>query len=456
MFFKKYESQGISHYSYIFADGPYGVVIDPKRDCQDYIKDAEENGFRIKYVFETHRNEDYVIGSCELKHLCGAEVWHADKELDYKYGNPVNDGQEWNVGRLKVKAIHTPGHTNGSMSYLLHDADGIPWIIFSGDVLFAGDVGRVDLFGMDKAEEMAEKLYDSIFSKILPLGDELILCPAHGAGSVCGSEIAERVWTTIGLEKQNNVHLQYDSKEEFIKKVAKKQDRPPYFRKMEKLNIEGPPVFGYLPIPNGLYPGEFAKQKDKAQILDTRMELGFANAHISNSINIWKDGLASFAGWYLDYDNPILLLNENNDPKEVATILFRLGFDNVKGYLVDNMLTWHMSGNKSEKINTILVSDFCKLLDKNNDYKILDVRSDDELKDEGEIENAIHIHITEIPQRYKEISKKENVYIFCGSGLRSMLAAGFLKNNGYEKCSVILGGLLAWKSKKCPLKLMKN
>jgi hydroxyacylglutathione hydrolase len=172
MLFERIESEGLAHYSYLIGDQGQAVVIDPRRDCGVYVDAAERSGFHIATILETHRNEDYAIGSGELASRTGAEIWHADAQLDYQYGQPVEDGQTWSVGRLEVRALHTPGHTPGSMSYLLHDPDGTPWMVFTGDALFAGDVGRMDLLGADRLEEMAHALYASLFETLLPLGDE--------------------------------------------------------------------------------------------------------------------------------------------------------------------------------------------------------------------------------------------------------------------------------------------
>jgi len=208
MLFERVESEGLAHYSYIVGDGNEAVVIDPRRDCEIYPKMASKEGMRITSVFETHRNEDYVVGSVELSSRTGAEIWHADGQLDYRYGEAIEDGMTMRIGRFKLEAISTPGHTPGSMSYLLRDAGGDPWVVFTGDALFAGDLGRVDLLGMDRVEEMARQLYDSVFEKLLPLGDEVIACPAHGAGSVCAASIADRKWTTLGIERNRKPKLQ--------------------------------------------------------------------------------------------------------------------------------------------------------------------------------------------------------------------------------------------------------
>lgn len=453
MIFERIVSQGLAHYSYLIGDKNEAVVIDPRRDCQVYLEKATTEGMRIAYILETHRNEDYVIGSMELAGRTGAEIWHADGQWDYKYGKAVKDGQRWKAGRLEIEAIHTPGHTPGIMSYLMYDPGGVPWVLFSGDTLFAGEVGRIDLLGKEKAPEMAGLLYESIFGKILPLGDEVILCPAHGAGSVCGESIAERLWTTIGLERAHNPRLQNKNKQEFVNALLKSQpERPPYFTMMERLNLIGP-VLGALPAPMPLSPRDFeaAMKSEGAQVVDTRMELGFGAAHIPGAVSIWMNGLASFAGWFLTYDKPILLVNEANDPDEATRILVRLGFDDIAGYLGGGMLNWHMSGISSESIRMVDVQEVCSRLDLGESIWILDVRSDGELRRDGRIPGSQHIHITQVPKHLDEIPKDKAIHIFCGSGLRSMIAASLLQQNGWKDLTVILGGMAGWKSTKCPV-----
>ena len=455
MLFERIVSEGLAHYSYLIGDKNEALVIDPRRDCSVYVKKASSAGMRIAHILETHRNEDYFVGSMELAGRSGAEIWHADSQWDYRYGNPVQPGQKWKVGRLEFEAIPTPGHTPGSMSYLLKDPTGLPWIIFCGDALFAGDVGRIDLMGRDMAPKMASLLYHSLFEKLLPLGDEVIVCPAHGSGSVCGEAIAERLWTTIGLERKHNLRLLARNKEEFVANLLNSQpDRPPYFSRMEKVNLEGEPILVALPSIRPLAPKDFQALAEKAQILDTRMELEFGAAHLPGAQSIWLDGLASFAGWFLSYDKPILLVTQTNDPEKEIRILIRLGFDNIAGYLAGGMLNWHMSGRESASISTITVQELCRLLDRDEPIWILDVRSDSELKKDGQIAGAQHIHITEIAKRLDEVPKNKSVHVFCGSGMRSMIAASFLKAKGWKDLVVILGGMAGWRSKKCPLKTL--
>jgi hydroxyacylglutathione hydrolase len=450
MLFKRIESEGIAHYSYIIGDGREAAVIDPRLDCDVYAKDACREGYHIHYILETHRHEDFVLGSAALASRTGAQIWHADSQWDYKYGSAVKDGQTWKIGRLKLEAIHSPGHTPGSMSYLLFDPDGLPWMVFTGDALFAGDVGRVDFMGMDRVSEMAGHLFDTLFNKLLPLGDGVIVCPAHGPGSVCASDIGERMWTTIGMERLNNPKLRVANRDEFVSITAKKLGYPPYFRQMEKINLEGASACEILPVPLTVH--EFADMIPNAIVLDTRTELAFGASHVPDSLSIWAAGLPSFTGWFLPTDKPILLVNESNDPEQVARYLFRLGFNSIAGFLSGGMLAWHMAGRETSSIKTVAVQLLCSLLDQGGRSWILDVRSDAELEHAGMVTGAHHIHLIELVNRMNEVPHDQMVFIFCGSGLRSMVAASLLKREGWQNLVVVLGGLSGWRSVSCPIR----
>lgn len=452
MLFERIKSEGLAHYSYIIGDQNEAVVIDPRRDVQKYIDLASQSGMNIKTVLETHRNEDYVIGSYELKKRTGADIYHADGDLGYTYGEPAEENDTWKVGRLKLEAIHTPGHTLGSMSYVLHDPDGEPWMVFTGDVLFAGDVGRIDFYGEENLEKMAYKLYDSIFNKIVPLGDGVLVCPAHGSGSVCGTEIAERELTTIGIEKERNPKLQVKDKKEFAEKVAEMLEYPPYFEKMEKMNLDLPDHRLSGKTMDFLSPKEFKEKADNAMILDTRKELSFGASHIPGALSIWEDGVPNFAGWFLPYDKPILLVDEAGNPSKSLTYLKRIGYDNVEGCLAGGMLAWNMQGNESESIDTVNVHEVCDILDSDESTFLLDVRPQEEIEKKGEIEGAYELHLTKLPENLGDIPEDRSIYIFCGSGLRSMTAASILKRNGFEDLHVVLGGLSGWTSTTCPIK----
>jgi len=454
MLFEKIKSPGLAHISYLIGDGSEAVVIDPRRDIDIYLEKAVEAGYKITKIFETHRNEDYIIGSTELKEKTGAEVWHADEMLDYQYGQPVQDGQKFTVGSLKVEALHTPGHTPGSMSYLLYGYEGEPWMVFTGDALFAGDVGRIDFLGEENLEKTGSWLYDSIFNKILPLGDEVILCPAHGAGSVCASAIAEREWTTVGIERKLNPKLQVENKEEFIELVGEMLEYPPYFENMEQSNLTGLELLAHNHKPAALSPGEFAElmEHDDTYIIDVRMEASYASAHIPGSISIPLQNLPSFVGWFIPVGAKILLVTEGEYPEEAIKHLYRTGYDNILGYLSKGIISWHMAGKKSESINTVTVDKLCTLLDTEpEDRFILDIRSEDEVEAEGEIKDAVNIHLTQLPEHYDQLPQSKPIYIFCGSGLRSMTAASLMQQEGFINQRVVLGGLVGWHSTTCPV-----
>jgi hydroxyacylglutathione hydrolase len=450
--FERIESPGLAHYSYLIGDQGEAVVIDPRRDVDAYVERATRQGYRIGHVLETHRNEDYVVGSVELAARTDAEIWHADAQWDYEYGQPAEEGQTWAVGGLRLEAIHTPGHTPGSMSYLLREAGGAPWMVFTGDALFAGDVGRVDLLGMDRAGELARALYDSIFDRLLPLGDEVLVCPAHGAGSVCGSAIAERIWTTVGLERRLNPKLQHTERAAFVEHVIQELERPPYFRQMERWNLAGPPLMALLPQPTPLPPDEFAEKAEGAFVLDVRDELSFGAAHVPRALAIWQERLAGYGGWFLPYDQPLLLVGSGDDVSETARTLARLGLE-AEGCLAGGMLAWHKAGRESWSVGMVTTQALCQWLDRRQDAWLLDVRSEEEVT-EARISGAHHIHLTQLPGRMDEVPRSVPVYIFCGSGVRSMIAASLLQIAGWQNHSVVLGGLTGWTSSVCPVELV--
>lgn len=450
MLLERIESPGLAHYSYLVGDGVEAVVIDPRRDVEVYVERAAREGLRITHILETHRHEDFVVGSVELAARTGATIWHADAQWDYHYGQPVTDGQRWSVGRLVLEAIHTPGHTPGHMSYLLRDPGGAPWVVFTGDALFAGDVGRVDFLGPERLEEMAGRLYDSLFGRLLPLGDGVIACPAHGAGSICAAAIAERTWTTIGLERRHNPRLQHTGRAAFVAQVARELEKAPYLRRPEAWNLQGAPLLGTLPTPPPLPPPVFEHRARDAIVLDLRSELAFSAAHIPGAISIWLDRLPNFAGWFLPLDTPILLVGEVADIAPAVRYLVRLGYDDVSGYLAGGMLAWHMTGRESQSLPVVTVQQLCHRLDAQEDVWILDVRSDGEVATTP-IPEAQHIHLTQLPRRMGEVPTDRPVYVFCGSDLRATIAASLLQRQGWANLTVVLGGLAGWSSITCSL-----
>ena len=449
MIFERVKSEGIAHISYLVGSSSEAVVIDPRRDCQIYIKLARRKEMKIKYIFETHRNEDYTIGSLELRHFTEAKIYHGPG-LDFEYGESLKDGQELYFGTLKLTAIHTPGHTDESTSYALTDLTvrEEPIMVFTGDTLFVGDVGRTDLYGPKEIPRLAGNLYDSIFNKLLPLGDKVILCPAHGAGSVCGGAISEREQSTLGLERIQNPVLQKTKKEDFIQfKIAEHHERPPYFRKMEQYNLKGPPLLENLPNPSPLLPEEFQKQmRLGAVVVDTRLPPAFGGTHIGNSYSIWLDGLPSFAGWVLRYDKPILLVLEDKEHLQPAIrYLTRLGYDRIAGYLRGGIEAWYNEALPTEHLALLTVQQLEKRLDRDDNLVVLDVRRKDEWN-KGHIKGALHIYVGHLEKRLNEVLMDHAIAVICNVGHRASLGASILCQARHQEVYNVLGGMTAWEN----------
>jgi hydroxyacylglutathione hydrolase len=255
------------------------------------------------------------------------------------------------------------------------------------------------------------------------------------------------------LERRRNPKLQYATREAFIAATARELERPPYFDRMEAWNIKGPPLLSRLKTPAPMSAERFDQSRAEAFVLDTRDTLAFSAAHVPKSLSIWFGGLASFAGWYLDYDQPLLLLPGGEGLDPVVRTLRRLGYDNVTGCLGDGMLGWHTAGKESSAIETITVQSLCRQLDAGQDHWVLDVRSDRELEQDGEILGAHHIHITQLPAHLDDVPRARRVTIFCGSGLRSTIAASLLQGAGWRELAVVLGGLSGWNSVSCPIEI---
>jgi hydroxyacylglutathione hydrolase len=447
MIFERIKAAGIAHNSYLIGSGSEAAVIDPRRDCQVYIDYAQQKGLKIKYIFETHRNEDYVIGSIELNNMTGAEIYHGPG-LSWKYGNTLQDGQEFQIGRLELTSIHTPGHTDESMSYTVADlTTGKETImVFTGDTLFVGDVGRTDLYGSEETSRLASNLYDSIFNKLLPLGDRVILCPAHGAGSICGLNIANRDESTIGIERVQNPVLQIKNKNRFIEyKVAEQLERPYYFRQMEKLNLEGPPLLGCLQLPAPLTVSEFRKEMDKgAVVVDTSEPAAFGGAHIKSAYSIWLEGLPVFGGWVLPYDQPILLVLEDQSHLEKAVrYLIRAGYDRISGYLRDGTGGWYNAGLPIESLPLLSVHQLKGILDRGEALMVLDTRGQNEWES-GHIAGSLHIYVGHLEQRLAEVPKNIPIAVICNVGHRAGLGASILLRAGYPRVFNVLGSVKAW------------
>ncbi len=447
MILERIKSEGIAHNSYLIGFGGDAAVIDPRRDCQVYLDLSRQKDLEIRYIFETHRNEDYVIGSVELNSPTGAKIYHGPG-LDWKYGNTLKDRQEFQIGNLRLTAIHTPGHTDESMSYAVADlvSGESTVMVFTGDALFVGEVGRTDLYGPEEAPRLASNLYDSIFNKLLPLGDGVIICPAHGKGSVCGLHISDRDESTLGIERVQNPMLQIGNKDDFIKhKVAEQPERPHYFRQMEKYNLEGPPLLGRLPLPRTFTPDEArAKIEEGVALIDTSSPAAFGGSHVKGAYSIWLEGLPAFAGWVLPYHRPILLVLEDRGHVERAVrYLIRLGYDQIVGYVKGGIEDWYNAGLPIEKLSLLSVHELKNRLDRGDGLVVLDVRDQNEWES-GHIKGALHIYVGRLEKSLTEIPRDKPVAVCCSVGHRAGLGASILLRAGYREVYNVLGGMTAW------------
>jgi hydroxyacylglutathione hydrolase len=447
MLFERIVSEGIAHNSYLIGSAGRAAVIDPRRDCDIYLKKASQNELVITHIFETHRNEDYTIGSLELADRCGAAIYHGEK-MAFSYGKSAREGETFILGSLELTILETPGHTMESISIVVRDREvsDQPYMVFCGDTLFAGDIARTDFFGKSRNAEMAAKIYDSIAKKILPLGDGVIVCPAHGAGSVCGGEIADHPFTTIGYEKRTNPQLAIDMETFISQRVHDVPYLPPYFRQMEKYNKDGAPLLHRVPQLNLLTINEVNNyRKYGCQIVDIRSPTSFSAGHIPGSISIWREGLPVFMGWFLDYQRPVIIVDDFNlDLDRVLRHFIRLGYDSITGVLSGGFITWIKAAQEIGTVPTCSVQQLKERLEKEKPF-ILDVRDVKNWRAVGHVPGAHHIYIGELPRHLDEIPINEPIIVYCDAGYKGSLAASFLAIHQYHMVTNVLGGMTAWK-----------
>jgi hydroxyacylglutathione hydrolase len=455
MILRQVTSEGLAHHSYYVGSGRTAAVIDPRRDCDVYLDIAKGLDQQIIFIFETHRNEDCVTGSCELAERTGAEIYHGPGTA-FSYGTMAGDGRNFQVGDLELSVRETPGHTPDSISLVVRDkkVSDDPYLVFTGDALFAGDAGRTDLLGRGREKEAAGMLYDSIWDKILPLGDAVIICPAHGAGSVCGAEIVDHPVTTTGYEKKNNPLLRKDRRAFIEYKSGEHHYVPPYFRKMEFLNLEGPPLVGQLP---DLIPYTNRQMKELAgkgaQLLDIRAPGSFGAGYIEGSLSIWREGLPAFMGWFLNYEAPIVLVDDFNlDMSPVIRHFVRLGYDNLKGYLAGGFPGWYKAGERFIRHRVWSVRDLNTAMESSTEeLYLLDVRDIRNREKAGHIRGDHHIYVGELPLRIHDVPQQANIVVYCDAGYKGCLAASYLSKHGYPRVTNILGGMTGWSAAGLPV-----
>lgn len=423
---------------YIESDGE-AVVIDPLREVQPYLDKAQKNGAKIKYVFETHFHADFVSGHLDLSKKTGAPIVYGPTAKPGFDAHIAKDNEVFKVGKITITALHTPGHTMESTCYLLKDENGNNKAIFTGDTLFIGDVGRPDLaqkVSADLTQEiLAAHLYTSLREKIMPLEDDIIVYPAHGAGSACGKNMSKETFDTLGNQKKTNYALQEMTQEAFIKEVTDGLLPPPsYFPENVMMNIKGYESFDVV-MDRGLQaltPEAFEEVANAtgALLLDTRNARDFAAGFVPNSINIGIDG--GFAPWVgsliLDIKQPILLIADKGREQEVITRLSRVGYDNVVGYLDGGFAAWEKSGKEIDNVNCISAKEF-EELNKDGSCKVIDLRKEGEFSAEH-LENAQSLPLAYINEWMDSIDDTEHFYIHCAGGYRSMIAASILNSRG--------------------------
>lgn len=441
---------------YIESDG-VAAVIDPLREVQPYIEKAERRNAQIKYVFETHFHADFVSGHKDLSAKTGAKIVYGPTGMKMGFDAIIaEDNQVFELGKAKIKVIHTPGHTMESVCYLLINEEGKEEAIFTGDTLFIGDVGRPDLAQKVvkdlTQEKLAGHLYDSLRNKLLPLSDDLIVYPAHGAGSACGKNMSKETSDTLGNQKKTNYALQPMTKEAFIKEVLTGLTPPPaYFPQNVMMNIQGYDSIDEV-LERGVHPltpeeFEAVANETGALILDTRAPEVFAKGFIPNSINIGIDG--SFAVWVgamiPDLKQEILVVAEEGREEEVVTRLARVGYDYCIGYLKGGFNSWKSSPtHEVDSITSITADELAKIQEGDPEIHILDVRKNSEYLSEHVVE-AENAPLDYINDSMLKVDKNKTYYVHCAGGYRSMIFNSVLRARGYDNLIDIAGGFKAIK-----------
>ena len=440
MKFKQFYLGCLAHASYYIGSETEAAIIDPQRDVQQYLDEAEANGQKIKYIVETHSHADFVSGHLELSEKTGAEIIYGQRANTTFPTLKVKDGDELNIGKIKLKFLETPGHTPESIT-ILAQTEGETDKLFTGDTLFIGDVGRPDLIGSKgfSAEQMGAMLYDSLHEKILPLPDETEVYPAHGAGSLCGKSLSKETWSTLGNQRKFNYALQPMTKEEFVKIVAADQPEVPmYFPKSASKNLEGSKALADLLKPQALSTKEI--EKFDGVVIDVRLNKEYGAAHIPNSINIGLGGqFASWAGTMIPIGTPLAIVAETQEQIDEAFMrLARVGHETVKGFtLIGDYV------GETKTVEQVPVEEVAELTKTEKYLQFVDVRRVAEHAN-GHAVRTINIPLDKLEKELEKLDPKTPTYVICQSGYRSSLGASILENAGFAKVYNVTGGTQAW------------
>ena len=448
MFIKQLYTGCLSEAAYYLESNGEAAIIDPLRDIDVYLKLAEERKARITYIFETHFHADFVSGHLDLAKATGAPIVYGPRTETSFPIHLATDGEVFRLGDSTIEVLHTPGHTVESSCYLVRTPEGRPHALFTGDTLFVGDVGRPDLSsGNLSREELAGMLYDSLQARILPLPDDVIIYPAHGPGSSCGKNLGPSTYSTLQEEKESNYALRDQTREEFIKAVTDGLLAPPqYFPINARINKEGYESLEEV-LGSGLQALDldaFRKwiKEEGAILLDTRRSDLFVAGFVPGSISIGLDGrFAEWAGSLLPFDKPIVLVTSPGEEKESVVRLARVGFDKVKGYLVGGYPTWQQAGEPIDMIIDVEPDELAMDIPFDENLLVIDVRRESEFA-EGHVKEAINMPLQDLadPGSMANIEERHNLYVHCGGGYRSIIAASLFKRQGIHNLRNIAGG----------------
>ena len=458
MYFKQFYLGCLAHASYLIGSEGEAAVIDPQRDVDQYITEADAQGFKIKHIIETHLHADFVSGHQELAARTGADiVFGADSGATFPHRS-VNDGDEIALGRVALRFLATPGHTPESISLLVIDREvsAEPQKVLTGDALFIGDVGRPDLAGGRgyTAEQMAAMLYDSLHDKLMKLDDSVEVFPAHGAGSMCGRNISKETSSTIGEQRRFNYALRPMSKSDFIKMMtADLPEAPSYFPRDAEINRTGAPALEVLPRPKELSPKEVIDLSSKAHVLlDVRPSAAFGNAHIAGALNIALSGqFASWCGTLIGMETPIVLIADDPSAIDEAVMrLARVGIESVVGYLAGGMREWDRAGFATKQICQMPVDELYHRSEEKEPLRIIDVRRPGEYAD-GHVPGAINLTLSNLEKEFSELEPMDPTAVICASGYRSSAATSILERHGFTEVYNIVGGTNGWVSAGFPV-----
>lgn len=466
MFIERFEDKGLSQYSYAVGCEGAGqmAIVDPRRDADVYLDYAAQRDLRISHVLETHIHADFASGARELAERAGAQLWLSayDAGEIYEVGFPhteMFDGDAVEFGSVRIRALHTPGHTPEHLAFLVYDqarSATVPMTMLSGDFLFVGSLGRPDLLGEEAKLGLARRLYASVKTALAGLPDGLEIAPGHGAGSMCGAGMSGRAVSTLGFERIANPYLNPAlSEDEFVHRIlANVPPFPDYYRRMKVLNAAGPPILHGLPGLEGIPPDRLRRLTDADHlVIDLRDQLSFGAGHIPGSFGIGAGtSVSTWASWVVPYERPLLLVAPGVDAvRSAVASLVRVGLDDVRGYLMGGIETWVRAGYPLAQTPQVSVSALAALLDRGDTLRILDVRDPAEWR-EGHIRGAIRVRCGELSKRLDEIPRDGGpIAIVCAAGYRSTVAASVLERAGFSSVINVTGGMNAWKQAGLPL-----